>query len=276
MNTPYPFPDDCITTGDGVALELPPATVLSRMLSGVIDYSLLFIVLCGVMISLSVTDVVNFNAPQSKAASIVALATVMLFIPALVTALTNGRSLGKLVTRTQVVRADGGAITFREAILRSLVGIAEIWLTCGTLATIVSALSRTGNRMGDFLAGTLVIRRLSPTAAAGQFVCPPEIEQWSSIAQVHGAPASLINDATEHLTIMNKLDPHTRAQRSQTLAAALWNYVSPTPSQKIPAETFIAGVLHAAATAQSTRASEELNRAEKIRQRVATLPYAVK
>lgn len=274
MNTPSPFPDDSITTGDGVALELPPATVLSRMLSGFIDYGLLFIVLCGVLISLSVTDVVDFTAPESKAISIVAVATVMLLIPALVTALTNGRSLGKLATRTQVVRTDGGAITFREAILRSLVGIAEIWLTFGALATIVSALSRTGSRMGDFLAGTLVIRRVSSTAATAQFVCPP-LGQWVSIVQVQGTPASLINDATEYLTIMDKLEPHTRAQRSQAIAAALWNYVSPAPDQKIPAETFIAGVLHAVATAQSTRALDELDRAESVRKRVATLPYSV-
>lgn len=244
------------------------------MLSGFIDYGLLFIVLCGVLISLSVTDVVDFTAPESKAISIVAVATVMLLIPALVTALTNGRSLGKLATRTQVVRTDGGAITFREAILRSLVGIAEIWLTFGALATIVSALSRTGSRMGDFLAGTLVIRRVSSTAATAQFVCPP-LGQWVSIVQVQGTPASLINDATEYLTIMDKLEPHTRAQRSQAIAAALWNYVSPAPDQKIPAETFIAGVLHAVATAQSTRALDELDRAESVRKRVATLPYSV-
>ena len=35
--------------------------------------------------------------------------------------LTNGRTLGKLVTKTRAVRYDGGKLTFKNAFLRSLV-----------------------------------------------------------------------------------------------------------------------------------------------------------
>lgn len=44
----------------------------------------------------------------------------MIIFYSLLEGFTKGRSLGKLVTRTKVVRTDGSQITFKDAFLRSL------------------------------------------------------------------------------------------------------------------------------------------------------------
>ena len=45
--------------------------------------------------------------------------------------MTRGRSLGKLAVGGRIVRTDGGASGFRQAFIRALVGVFEIWFTVG-------------------------------------------------------------------------------------------------------------------------------------------------
>lgn len=275
MNAPDLPPNTVITTGDGVPLELETATVFSRMLSGLIDYSLLTIIILLTLGSLDYTTVVDFNDPQTKAISTLTIAIGLVFLPALVTAASGGRTIGKLITRTQVVRADGGSISVRDALSWSLVGIGEVWMTLGALATIVAAFSKTGSRMGDLFAGTLVIRRIPARPRQRNTPLSPEVEHWASNATFQGAPASLVNAAATHLAVMEKMAPATREERSRTLAAQLREYATPHPPAETAAEMFIAAALAAIARngAQAAQASLKKNRTTS--SRATALPYGL-
>src|SRR3546814_14926190 len=73
--------------------------------------------------------------------------------PTTVETVTRGRSLGKLAVGGRIVRADGGAIGFRHAFLRALLGVLELWFTLGSLAALVGAFTPLAQRLGAPLAG---------------------------------------------------------------------------------------------------------------------------
>ncbi len=70
----------------------------------------------------------------------------------------NGQTPGKRVARTQVIRSDGSAVGFLGVAVRNLVRIVD-FLPGGYLVGLVTMLlNRRARRLGDFAAGTLVVR----------------------------------------------------------------------------------------------------------------------
>ena len=78
--------------------------------------------------------------------------------PTVFETLTRGRSLGKLALGLRTVRDDAGPITFHHALVRALIGFVEIYLLSGVPAFFSMLISQRGKRLGDYAAGTYVIR----------------------------------------------------------------------------------------------------------------------
>ncbi len=73
---------------------------------------------------------------------------------------TGGRSLGKIALKLRVVKTNGLPITWRESFLRNLVRAADITITPGYLllvGPIVMSIDQKFRRMGDLVAGTIVV-----------------------------------------------------------------------------------------------------------------------
>lgn len=73
---------------------------------------------------------------------------------------TGGRSAGKIALKLRVVRPDGLPITWRESILRNFVRAADITLAPPYflfLGPVVMALDDKFRRLGDMVAGTIVV-----------------------------------------------------------------------------------------------------------------------
>ena len=87
-------------------------------------------------------------------------ATILVIVgyPTIFETLSRGRTLGKLAMGLRVVGDDGGPERFRQALVRALASVLEIWLLLGAPALITSLLSAKGKRLGDVFAGTLVIQ----------------------------------------------------------------------------------------------------------------------
>ena len=96
---------------------------------------------------------------------------VFLGYPVAMETLTRGRTLGKMALGLRVVRDDGGPITFRQALVRGLVGLALerpglVLLGFGpALGMIVAMFSARGKRIGDMAAGTVVLQERLPAAS---------------------------------------------------------------------------------------------------------------
>lgn len=72
----------------------------------------------------------------------------------------TGRSLGKVVTGTRVVTAEGDLPGLRRAAIRTLTRLVEVnpFLLGGVPAGIAVLSSRHRQRLGDMAAGTFVVR----------------------------------------------------------------------------------------------------------------------
>jgi uncharacterized RDD family membrane protein YckC len=82
---------------------------------------------------------------------------------------TNGRSPGKMLAGLRVVRRDGLPINLKSSALRNVLRIADMLPENYVVGLVSMLLSGSGERLGDHVAGTIVIRLDRPTAA-------PEIE----------------------------------------------------------------------------------------------------
>ena len=154
---------DQLVTGEAVALELPPASLGLRIVSGLIDVTIefAFLVLGTILAMVTAPDEALFGV-----ASVVLIGFTLVIGPAVVETLTMGRTVGKFAMGIRTVRDDAGPISFHHAFVRHLVGVVEIWVLSGVPALVGALVSSKGKRIGDFAAGTYVVRDRYKAAAA--------------------------------------------------------------------------------------------------------------
>ncbi len=234
-----------LVTGDAVVLGLRPARLPSRALASAIDLAVTFAVFILVSVVLGIASA----ALDEAAVAAIGVASFLLVLiggPVAVETLSHGRSLGKLACGLRVVRDDGGPIRFRHALVRGAMGLVEILLTFGALASIASLVSARGRRIGDVFAGTLVIRER--VAATGRSVAVPPPPPWlvGRFAQLDlsGVPDELWSAIRQYLTRMQQLDPGVGRSIAERLAGELVARTGATAPQGVPAAAFLAAVVH--------------------------------
>jgi hypothetical protein len=165
--------------------------------------------------------------------------------PAAFETLSRGRSLGKMALGLRVVGDDGGPERFRQALVRALASIVEIWGLTGAPALICSLLSAKGKRIGDLFAGTFVIqerlprRRVLPPMLT---VIPPPLVGWAQALELSGLDDNTAEQAGSYLRRFYELSPAARDEFVQRIAAVA-AHVTPPPPPGTPPATFLAAVL---------------------------------
>lgn len=142
-------------TPEAVLLELPTAGVATRAFARLVDLVLQMLVAS--VLATGGTLLLGFGfSPQLF---VIAVSfTVLLVLPIGVEILWRGRSPGKAMFGLRVVGADGAPEAPRQAVVRGLVALVDLYLTLGALAIGTSVLSTRSQRSGDMAAGTVVIR----------------------------------------------------------------------------------------------------------------------
>lgn len=217
-------------TGDAVVLDVPPAGLPVRALASVIDG------ICWGLALFALSWLVDHTlgeAGVSDAAlagwAIACVAGAFVVLPATVETMTMGRSLGKRLMGLRVVRTDGGAIAFRHALGRALVGFIEIWMCLGVIAFITGALTQRSRRLGDLAAGTYVVRESRKLLVPPPAQMPGQLAGWANVATVAPLPPALaaqLSDVARHRFAANS--PAYRSVVTGTLGAVL-PYVTPAP-----------------------------------------------
>jgi uncharacterized RDD family membrane protein YckC len=232
---------DETVTGEAVALDVQSAGYFLRALGVLID---LLIALALLLLIAAVTAWLGANgligAEVLPPLTIVTIVLVAVVLPTTVESATRGRSVGKLAVGARIVRADGGAIGFRQAFLRALAGVLELWLTLGALAAIVGAFTPRAQRLGDLLAGTYSERtrtRALPPPAPG---VPPVLAAWAGLADVARLPDRLAARVARFVRSAPDLDPAARRRLAETLAAEVRPFVAPLPA--VDADALLHGV----------------------------------
>jgi hypothetical protein len=161
--------------------------------------------------------------------------------------LTRGRSLGKMALGLRVVREDGGPIRFRQALVRGLTGLVVdfygISAFTGGVAVITSLASPRGRRLGDMLAGTIVVRERVPGHRTAMLVMPPPLADWSESLDVCRLSDALALQVRQFLGRVGEMDPAYRSSLGASLANQVLALVSPPPPAGTPPEALLTAVL---------------------------------
>jgi uncharacterized RDD family membrane protein YckC len=80
--------------------------------------------------------------------------------------LWNGQTPGKRVARLRVIRENGGAIGFWEALIRNLVRIIDFLPMAYGFGVVTMFANNRARRLGDYAAGTVVVREGAPVPLA--------------------------------------------------------------------------------------------------------------
>ncbi len=254
---------DDLVTGEAVALDLPPASIAMRMVSGVLDV-LATLLLLLVVVFLYGAATVRASGALAHVALVGTLITVFLVAPTTLETLTRGKSLGKLATGLRTVRDDAGPISFQHAFVRTLVGFVEIYAFTGVPAFFSALVSKRGKRLGDHAAGTYVVRERVRLRLAPPRPMPPELAGWAGSADVVSLPTPLALGVRQFLGRAPAMAPAPRAELAHRLAEQVMPYVAPAPPPGTPDEAFLLAVVATRRDRDSARLHREAELVERL------------
>jgi uncharacterized RDD family membrane protein YckC len=233
---------DDLVTGEAVALELPAAGIAIRALSGFVDIVIAVIALFAGLFGV-IAMTMNADAAIFGAAMTVLVALVTVGLPTTMETLTRGRSVGKIATGLRTVRDDAGPIGFRHSLTRALVGFVEIWVMSGVPALVSGLVSNKCKRLGDYAAGTYVVRERVHLTLPPPPMMPPHLAAWAAGADIARLPDGLAMAVRQFLMRAPLLSPQSRATLGVQLCDEVVTYVAPQPPVGIHPEVVLAAVI---------------------------------
>ncbi|MFI5248394.1 MAG: stage II sporulation protein M [Gemmatimonadales bacterium] len=212
-----------VETPEQVVLSYTIAGIASRGAAALIDYAVL-----SVMMLLLVLALVPFASRLRSMAWPLAIFTVVAFCIywgyyVLFEGLWDGQTPGKRQLGLRVVRDGGYSITFGASAVRNLVRFIDmqpgVVFGAYSIGILSAVLSRSGKRLGDYAAGTIVVRERAVTISSGD--SPPVSAGIAS--EPAGALAAALTDdeyalLDRYMARRNSLDVNRRAQFAEQLA----------------------------------------------------------
>lgn len=270
--------DSQVMTGEAVGLDLRPTPFVLAGAGAAIDFVVYviggFAALFLVAFVFGLAAASDPESVDTDALTAVITATeVVMFIvvPLVVELLSKGKSLGRLAVGARIVRDDGGAIGFRHAFIRSLLGVFEIFLTLGGAAALVGLFGTRSKRLGDLLAGTYSQYERVASSTTLVFAVPVDLLPWARTADVARIPVRLAYRMTQFLRQAPRLTPAARDQLGRQLAGEASAWVSPIPP--IGPELFIAAVIAIRREREFAALELEKQRLSHLRAALTGLPH---
>ncbi len=138
-----------INTSQNVLITHPAASLGKRVLSQMLDFTILFFYLMAIAVVLGALDV-------NSTAFMLILSLPAIFYSFLMELFFQGQSVGKMAAKIRVVKLDGSQATVINYFTRWLLRLIDIPFY-GSVAIITVATNGKGQRLGDIAAGTTVI-----------------------------------------------------------------------------------------------------------------------
>jgi uncharacterized RDD family membrane protein YckC len=242
-------------TGEAVHLDVRVARLGSRVLARLIDIVVQVVVfnalsiLFALLLALgSWIGVASFDSASTGVIVIVPVVLTLIGYPVFMETVTRGRTLGKMVVGLRVVRDDGGPVTFRHAFSRGLVSVAIefpglvlppiTWLV--TIWTMVA--NPQSKRIGDHVAGTIVIHERTPAAWGWVPQMPPGMASWAGTLDLAGLDDELALAVRHFLARNRSIREPARTQLGQRLAREVASVTNPPPPPNTPGWAYLAAV----------------------------------
>jgi uncharacterized RDD family membrane protein YckC len=227
-----------VVTGEAVALDIRLAHWPSRLVAFVIDLFAEFA--AWIVVTLLLSRILE-GADSDLAAAVVVVAFVCVFLgyPIAFETLWRGRTLGKAALGIRVVRDDGAPERFRHAFVRAVLMPFEFWGP----ALLTSIINKRAKRLGDLLAGTVVVQERVPTRTAAPVSMPPPLVEWARLLDLSRFPDDLAMSIRQFLARQHELRPEARTAMGNQLVAAVRSAVTPDPPPGTPGWAYLSAVL---------------------------------
>ena len=214
-------------TPERVSLQYDIAGIGSRGAAVLIDTALQLAALVVVGLLVGVVGGLGSRLPVDRDAFFIGLGALFLLAMLAVTTgyfmlfevIWNGQSPGKRIVGVRVMRENGYPERTVDAVIRNLVRMVD-WLPIGYgVGVLVMLLNRRSRRLGDFAAGTIVVRE-GQALAAPPIPVPLAVDAPGSTPgyRLSAADATLVRD---FLARRPRMDPAARADLAGRLAETL-------------------------------------------------------
>ncbi|KFU79494.1 Uncharacterized membrane protein YckC, RDD family [Amycolatopsis lurida] len=234
-----------LVTGEAVVLDVRAAKLASRGLAMMLDVVLQLFALLVAMLVLSQVAAFGDEA-LALTLFLVTVVLIMVGYPVIFETLSRGRTLGKMALGLRVVRTDGGPVRFRHALVRGLAGFfIDFWALgmLGVVAVVTSLLSPNGRRVGDYLAGTLVIRERMPASRTPYVGMPPQLAYWASQLDLTRLSNDLALAVRQYLSRTSELRPEAVEALGYGLAQQVAAAIGAPVPPGVPSWAYLSAVL---------------------------------
>jgi uncharacterized RDD family membrane protein YckC len=248
-------------TPEGVSLEFVLAGLGSRFLAIFLD--LIFQAVAEVVLVFALVKAIGPSNSTRGYVAIGAIALVTFLIIfgyfVLFESLNAGRSPGKAITGLRVVRVTGGPVGLRASLLRNVTRLVD-WLPgLYVVGAVLILATKNHQRLGDMLAGTLVVRERTAASRQAAGTAWNQQAQWGAPAPGWGTQPQWLPPELTHWDVTNVSGPElavvhrflagragysaeARARLASDLASRLWPRVA-GPVGPMDAERFLEAVV---------------------------------
>ncbi len=149
----------------------------------------------------------------------------------LLTWLNRGQTLGKRMVGLRVISQNGGAVSLPSAVLRTLLMAADAFPVLLLVDVVLLFLSARCQRLGDMVAGTLVVIARNPHKVSGQAMPP---QAWNPYLDcVHSVSGLDEQDLQAIRTLLSRY-PDLDSKVRDRLRAEIWESVSSRAEVQFP------------------------------------------
>lgn len=233
---------DPLVGGEAVPIDLRVARIGSRSIAFVID---LLVELVAAGILAAIIGGIGLESAATAALDLASFVLVFFGYPTVLETVWGGRTLGKAAMGLRATRDDGGPLRFRHALVRALTRYLVDGLppTFGLIGVISMLASSRGKRVGDLLAGTLVLQARVPHLAGYVTPMPPPLAGWATTLDLTRFPDALALQCRQFLGRAHQLSPDARERLGASLVNAVQSSVTPPPPLGTPGWAYISAVL---------------------------------
>jgi uncharacterized RDD family membrane protein YckC len=184
-----------VRTTQNVFIDYPTASIGDRILAHLLDRLIL------ILYSVAIVAVLLNSEVEEWYIWLILLGFPWLFFNLAFEIFMNGQSPGKQVMKIKVVRLDGTPPTIGDYLLRWIFSFLDYYVLSGAIAVVIIAMGGKGQRLGDIVAGTAVVKLAEQKEISAKeiFVTTDEdhIPTFSQVSQLSSNDIELIQRALE-------------------------------------------------------------------------------
>lgn len=207
-----------ITTSQNIDIDYEVAGLGERIVARLIDLAIFFLIFfLGFFIG-GLANWFTHNNDVTNGIIVVVYGVLFVFYDLIFEIFMNGQSIGKRIMKIKVISLDGGQPRVGQYFLRWLFRIVDFLLTWpGLVALIVAAVSDKTQRVGDIVAGTILIRT-APRTQINNIVFMPAYDGYQPVfkeaGQLNDKDVELIHEIiSAYVKTGNNVVVYNMAQR---------------------------------------------------------------